>query len=569
MEKDIKIVQISSRFLSRGKRAKLFGLLVALQGILNISSAMLSYTPERLAWLQKTLPAEIIYSSRSMVLLSGFFLLSVAWNLGRRKKTAWLITIWMLILSIISYIFKNLDIEEITITLSLLGLLWLFRRDFTVKSDPTAFERLLTSLPSILTFFCLYAIIGFYILKSEFTPSFEVTRVIEETLSLVTFQGSKFYNPVTFRASFFQDSVIFVAGAVVMNAGFNIMRPIIIQEPSMGDKDLARKILHEYGVTSNSYFTMGDDKSYMFNQKGTGYIAYVVKHGVAVTAGDPVCSDADVVELVSDFLELCDENGWTPVFNLVEERYLDEYLKHGLKKIKSGEEGIIDLQNWSISGKAKEDIRGSYNKGKRNNWIYEIHREEITDVDTVDQIRKISDQWLSGKFGGEMSFMMSITPMYGSSETLVTMVKDAQGKIMAFMTWAPIYGQNGWTGDYIRRIKDSPNGVMDFLLVSTILELKESGYSVLGMGAAPFYGVGEDEKQDINFIEKGMKYIYENVNDVYHYKQLFEFKDKFGPRWENRYIVIPSSRDLPKIIIALVNAHMPNLKIKDIIKLLS
>jgi phosphatidylglycerol lysyltransferase len=564
MEKDIKIVQISSRFLSRGKRAKLFGLLVALQGILNISSAMLSYTPERLAWLQKTLPAEIIYSSRSMVLLSGFFLLSVAWNLGRRKKTAWLITIWMLILSIISYIFKNLDIEEITITLSLLGLLWLFRRDFTVKSDPTAFERLLTSLPSILTFFCLYAIIGFYILKSEFTPSFEVTRVIEETLSLVTFQGSKFYKPVTFRASFFQDSVIFVAGAVVMNAGFNIMRPIIIQEPSMGDKDLARKILHEYGITSNSYFTMGDDKSYMFNQKGTGYIAYVVKHGVAVTAGDPVCSDADVVELVSDFLELCDENGWTPVFNLVEERYLDEYLKHGLKKIKSGEEGIIDLQNWSISGKAKEDIRGSYNKGKRNNWIYEIHREEITDVDTVDQIRKISDQWLSGKFGGEMSFMMSITPMYGSSETLVTMVKDAQGKIMAFMTWAPIYGQNGWTGDYIRRIKDSPNGVMDFLL-----ELKERGYSVLGMGAAPFYGVVEDEKQDINFIEKGMKYIYENVNDVYHYKQLFEFKDKFGPRWENRYIVIPSSRDLPKIIIALVNAHMPNLKIKDIIKLLS
>ena len=569
MEKDIKIVQISSKFLSRGKRAKLFGLLVALQGILNISSSMLSYTPERLAWLQKTLPAEIIYSSRSMVLLSGFFLLSVAWNLGRRKKTAWLITIWMLILSIISYIFKNLDIEEITITLILLGLLWLFRRDFTVKSDPTAFERLLTSLPSILTFFCLYAIIGFYILKSEFTPSFEVTRVIEETLSLVTFQGSKFYSPVTFRASFFQDSVIFVAGAVVMNAGFNIMRPIIIQEPSMGDKDLARKILHEYGITSNSYFTMGDDKSYMFNQKGTGYIAYVVKHGVAVTAGDPVCSDADVVELVSDFLELCDENGWTPVFNLVEERYLEIFSKHGLKKIKSGEEGIIDLQSWSISGKAKEDIRGSYNKGKRNNWIYEIHREKITDVDTVDQIRKISDQWLSGKFGGEMSFMMSITPMYGSSETLVTLVKDAKGKIMAFMTWAPIYGQNGWTGDYIRRIEDSPNGVMDFLLVSTILELKESGYSVLGMGAAPFYGVVEDEKQDINFIEKGMKYIYENVNDVYHYKQLFEFKDKFGPRWENRYIVIPSSRDLPKIIIALVNAHMPNLKIKDIIKLLS
>jgi lysylphosphatidylglycerol synthetase-like protein (DUF2156 family) len=66
-----------------------------------------------------------------------------------------------------------------------------------------------------------------------------------------------------------------------------------------------------------------------------------------------------------------------------------------------------------------------------------------------------------------------------------------------------------------------------------------------------------------------MKYIYENFYDVYHYKQLFKFKDKFGPNWENRYIIIPNSRDLPNIIIAFVNAYIPKLKLKDILKIVT
>jgi len=50
-----------------------------------------------------------------------------------------------------------------------------------------------------------------------------------------------------------------------------------------------------------------------------------------------------------------------------------------------------------------------------------------------------------------------------------------QGDLMAFMIWAPIYMRNGWTGDYIRRIKDSPNEVIDYLIVSTLLELQKKG----------------------------------------------------------------------------------------------
>ena len=40
---------------------------------------------------------------------------------------------------------------------------------------------------------------------------------------------------------------------------------------------------------------------------------------------------------------------------------------------------------------------------------------------------------------------------------------------------------------------------------------------------------------------------------------LHRFKEKFGPRWEERYLVVPSTAALPEVMVALVRAHLPPL----------
>ena len=42
---------------------------------------------------------------------------------------------------------------------------------------------------------------------------------------------------------------------------------------------------------------------------------------------------------------------------------------------------------------------------------------------------------LKKKFVGEMGFMIGLKPILGGDETLVMTVSDADGKILAFMTW--------------------------------------------------------------------------------------------------------------------------------------
>lgn len=48
-----------------------------------------------------------------------------------------------------------------------------------------------------------------------------------------------------------------------------------------------------------------------------------------------------------------------------------------------------------------------------------------------------------------------------------------------------------------------------------------------------------------------MHFVYENVNQFYSFKGLHEFKEKFHPAWSPRYLVYPSTADLPNAALAL------------------
>lgn len=554
--------------LNRTAHARLLAGIVALMGLLNVISSAFFTVTGRLQWLRQVLPPEITLGSRSLTLVAGFFLMAVAWNLAQRKRVAWLLTVWLLLISALSHILKGLDVEETIIALVLLGLLWWFRRDFTIRSDPSAIQSLLFATPYTILFFFLYATSGFYLLRHQFRPALDLSGAIGETINLATFQGQQLYTPLTRQARWFVQSITLMAGVGVLYLVYNLMRPVLRPAPiTRRDRDVAAEIIRSYGSSGIAYFALGCDKSYFFNDDVTCVIPYVLVRGVALAAGDPIGPPEDVGLTIEAFRASCEENDWTPAFYQVQETTLPLYRAAGFETLKIGEEALLDIPTFDTKGEAKKDLRLAVNRARREGWQFLFFDLPIEDPGLIAQIEAVSENWLADKFGGEMGFTMGGTSIAGSEKTLVTVVTDASSRVMAFMTWAPMYGVRGWAGDFMRRAVDAPNGVMEYLIVSTINRLRERGDKVMSLGLAPLANMEPEDPEAVLSLENGIELVYERFNTIYHYKSLHLFKRKFVPRWESRYLVYPGLVILPRVVYALVNAQMPNFSLSELTKL--
>jgi lysylphosphatidylglycerol synthetase-like protein (DUF2156 family) len=57
--------------------------------------------------------------------------------------------------------------------------------------------------------------------------------------------------------------------------------------------------------------------------------------------------------------------------------------------------------------------------------------------------------------------------------------------------------------------------------------------------------------------EKAVKFLFDRFNRYYGYKSLFEFKKKYQPAWQGRYLGVRPSVNLVLAAVALVRVHLP------------
>jgi phosphatidylglycerol lysyltransferase len=103
----------------------------------------------------------------------------------------------------------------------------------------------------------------------------------------------------------------------------------------------------------------------------------------------------------------------------------------------------------------------------------------------------------------------------------------------------------------MRKVKEAPSGAMDLLVSRSLEELRGAGLEEASLANAPLANVGEPRRG----LERGVDLLFENLNAFYGYKNLFQFKKKFAPRWEGRYLVYPRGADLPRVAYALTSVH--------------
>jgi phosphatidylglycerol lysyltransferase len=133
--------------------------------------------------------------------------------------------------------------------------------------------------------------------------------------------------------------------------------------------------------------------------------------------------------------------------------------------------------------------------------------------------------------------------------TPVVAAVDQDDRILAFVNLITMQNLKELTIDLMRRRTEAPNGIMDYLFVKLFLYAKEHGYERFNLGMAPMAGFQEHEQATAE--ERAIHSFFQQLNFLFSYRGLRQFKAKFASSWEPRYLIYSNVLELPRLALAL------------------
>ncbi|MHB8839620.1 MAG: bifunctional lysylphosphatidylglycerol flippase/synthetase MprF [Gemmatimonadaceae bacterium] len=482
----------------------------------------------RLRLLADVFPLAVIEFSHFTSSLAGVALLLLAWGLQRRLDAAWWLSSAVLVVGIVASLLKGGDFEEATfLALTLIALLPA-RRHFYRRASMTS---------------------------DVFSPGWAaaISLAVGATfwLGLFAFKHVDYSGDLWWQFAVRGDAPRFLRASVGVTALLLVVAlqrllrpaPVRFEAPDERALDRAAAIVHTARDVHANLALLGD-KSLLFSDAGNAFVMYGVSGRSFVALGDPVGAPAERQELGWRFRELADRHGAATVFYEVCMHNLPLYLDLGLSLLKLGEEARVPLADFSLQGGARKGMRRTVNQVEKDGGEFAV--VPVADVAALmPELRAVSDEWLDSKRVREKGFSLGCF-----DETYLrrfpTAVVRREGRVVAFANlWR---GQPGdeLTVDLMRYSAQAPDNVMEYLFIQLMLYGRGEGFSHFNLGMAPLAGL--ENRALAPLWNRVGAFVYRFGENFYNFQGLREYKEKFNPIWEPRYLASPGGLMLPRIL---------------------
>ena len=151
-----------------------------------------------------------------------------------------------------------------------------------------------------------------------------------------------------------------------------------------------------------------------------------------------------------------------------------------------GDEAIVDTRTFSLEGRAIRKVRQSVHRLEAAGYRVEAIDVDELDDRTLEEIEDVSARWRDG--AAERGFSMAMDSLRGGHQagSVVVAARDADGVMRGFIHFVPSYGRPAMSLSLMRRDRETPNGLMEFLVVRAIDALKERGVAEISLNFAAF-----------------------------------------------------------------------------------
>ena len=563
-----KPLDLTTRLQTYGWRRGLLAMAVAMMGLVDLLSALLSRPSDRLLALRHLVPTDVLDTSRTFTLLAGALLLVTAWGLRMGKRRAFVVALFLCAISVPVNLLKAFDFEEASVAAGLMFLLGVSGDAFRVKSREISLHALRSRALWAVLFLVVYAVVGTLMVKLLYGHAPSWRLAFDDAMWRMFGIG----DPVDLVPrslplaeariiTWFLKSLPVMSITLLIALAIAALQPASHRRRHRADVSRVEELLKEYGQSSVGAFALSDC-DYFFSQNGRAVIAYRYESDTLLVIGDPIGPAEEIGPLLNDFARFCAEADWQFAFFQARPEWLPLYRERGWRALHIGEDPVLWASTFTLSGPAVADARRAARKAE-GAGLEVLHFvpgrnpfEPAEHPELLDQMRAISADWLRAHPGGEKGFCMGrFDPSRLGKEWLAIALRPDTRRVEGFMTWVPIWGRHGWALDLMRRRLDSQPGTMEFLVARSAESAASRGEAMLSLSLSALARVEESSEE--REPDPGREFLMEHLARFYDFKGLFRWKKKFAPSFEDRYLVYPHPLALPRVALALARAQSP------------
>jgi lysyl-tRNA synthetase class 2 len=488
-------------------------------GLVDVVSALTPEMADRVHAVSRVLSLDVQLAARGLTLASGVALLLLASSLARRKHRAWVLAVVLVSAGTVLHVVKGLDLEESLVNLAVLVFLIRSRRWFDAPGDPASLRLILAG-----TAVLAWLVVAVVAIPSG--PRMDETRILH----------------------------VGVLTLAVMTAIWLVhlwLRPW--REPaSQTDEEhgRARKIVLEWGEDSLSFFALRRDRRYAFSEQGDALLAYRVVAGCALVSGDPIGNPASIPQLVADFSAIAHRHGWRLVVLHCSDTWVGMFRGMGLRAIAIGDEAVLHTDTFSLEGRPIRKVRQSVTRLQRlGHSVTVLAPAELNPAQRA-AVERVSQEWLNG--WPDRGFSMAMDDLFAHPQARFALAHNAEGELEGFLHLVP--SRRGYSLSSMRRLRSSPNGLIEFLIAETVVWAKEQRAEEISLNFSVFADVLRADGT-ASWPIRATRWSLLRLDRLFQLERLFSFNRKFFPEWRRRYICFERHRDVPLLGVATLHVE--------------
>ena len=492
----------------------------ALAGSIGIISALTPEFADRYDLVRGVLPPGLPQAARVVALAFGLALIWLARGLAHRKQRAWQLAVVIVAVAAAAHLVKGLDVEEATVSLLLLAALWRYREQFTAPGDAAVLRPLARVLVAL-------AVVALFVTLREVLV---VTKIVENALVLLGIL-------LTFRALYLW------------------FHPLADKGPHTDEEHAqARAVVRDQGRDSLAFFALRRDKRYLFSPSRRTFLAYRVVNGTALVSGDPIGEPEELEELLVEFRRIAHAAGWRVAALGASDELVPLYRRLGFHSVYLGDEAVVRPAEFSLEGRPIRKVRQSVTRLRKAGFTVRTLGVQEVDADLRSEIARVSAEW-RGRWP-ERGFTMTMDALWDYPESVLVLAEDAGGRIGGFLHLVPSPACGGWSLATMRRRRDTPNGLMEFLIVEAISWARGHDVSELSLNFAVFakaLRATRDASLGLRLLRAGLL----RFDRFFQLERLHSSNRKFFPVWRPRFVCFERWTDAP--LVALAYLHVEQL----------